>query len=110
MKNKLIYLLILYLLITMMIFLNSNFIFLLLLFIGMNLGMHYIHSDAAKKRPKIVLARYILILWIIAGVNVLIFESLIIINYLLSISIYFSCGFSGFIFVGPIYRKWLTNR
>ena len=110
MKNKLINLLMLISLFILVIFLNSNFIFLLLLFIGMNLGIQYIHSDSAKKRPKIVLARYILILWIINGAIVLNFEALIKINYLLSILIYFSCAFSGFIFIGPIYRKWLAIR
>jgi hypothetical protein len=94
----------------MVIFVNSNFIFLLLVFIGINLGIKYIHSDSAKKSPKIVLARYILILWIIAGANVLVFETLIIINYFLSILIYFSCSLSGFMFVGPVYRKWLAIR
>tara|TARA_Y100001970_G_scaffold249480_1_gene319999 strand:- start:7948 stop:8232 length:285 start_codon:yes stop_codon:yes gene_type:complete len=94
----------------MVIFVNSNFIFLLLVFIGINLGIKYIHSSSAKKSPKIALARYILILWIIAGANVLVFETLIIINYFLSILIYFSCALSGFMFVGPVYRKWLSIR
>ena len=94
----------------MVIFVNSNFIFPLLVFIGINLGIKYIHSHSAKQHPKIVLARYILILWIIAGANVLVFETLIIINYFLSIVIYFFCALFGFMLIGPAYRKWLASR
>jgi hypothetical protein len=104
-KNYIINFIYVGILILFIFFIESKISYLLYFFFGTMHGIRYMHSNIAKKRPRIALLIYVLGLWIISNSCKLIFDKskenqeFIMENLILT-----TLGFIGFMIIGYVIR------
>ena len=105
MKNYTINFIYVAILILFIFFIESKISYLLYFFFGAMHGIRYMHSNIAKKRPRISLLIYILGLWIISNSCKLIFDnSKENQEFMMENIILTTLGFIGFIIIGYVIR------